>query len=142
MFKNLMFVIMFAALTLAVSCGGSATGNSANVNTNAAVKVDPANLPPGLSTVPLQPSNASTPGIPAVIANVPKGATPTPGIPSEAELKKKPKPGVTPTPGIPSPEEKRKQMGLPPKNPNASASDNPPEPMMKKNANKLPTKPQ
>lgn len=141
MFKNLTFVILLAASMLAVGCGGSATGNSANTNSNAAVKVDPANLPPGLSTVPVQPSNASTPGIPAVIANMPKGATPTPGIPSEAELKKKVKPGVTPTPGIPSEEEMRRQMGTQPKSPNAASTDAPPPSMMKKNTNKLPTKP-
>lgn len=140
MFRKFITGGLFASSIAAFGCGGSAPANSnsninININSNGAVKVDPANLPPGLSTSPIPPSNASTPGIPAVIANMPKGATPTPGIPSPEEIKKPVKPGVTPTPGIPSPEELRRQMGLPLKTANSATSD---VPMMKKNADSVP----
>ncbi len=135
MFRKLISVGLFASSVAAFGCGGSAPANSnsnSNGNINGVVNANPANLPPGLSTSPIEPSNASTPGIPAVVANVPKGATPTPGIPSPEELKKPMKPGVTPTPGIPSPEEMRRQMGAPPKASNSAPTD---VPMMKKNSN-------
>lgn len=140
MFTKLITAGLFASSIAAFGCGGSAPANSIsnsniNTNSNAFVNVDPVNLPPGLSTSPVPPSNASTPGIPAVIANIPKGATPTPGIPSPEELKKPVKPGVTPTPGIPSPEELRRQMGTPLRTSNSATSD---VPMMKKNANTVP----
>ncbi len=98
-------------------------------------------MPAGLSTAPVQPSGNSTPGIPPVIANLPKGATPTPGIPDPATLKKPMKPGVTPTPGIPDAATLRKAMGQPPTNVNAPLpSGN--QMTIKKDANKLPKKPQ
>lgn len=135
-----LFMIFVAALLFA-ACG-STPANNANGNSNGAVKLDNNNLPPGLSTSPVPITGTPTPGIPASPMSVPKGATPTPGIPSAEELKKPMKPGVTPTPGIPSPEEIRKQMGMQPKDgtpPSGSSTD---LPMMKKNANKLPKKPQ
>lgn len=107
--------IVVASAVLAIGCGGSAPANSnsnkaaANVGTGP-VNVDPANMPAGISTAPVQPSANTTPGIPATNVAVPKGATPTPGIPSPEELKKGIKPGTTPTPGIPSPEELKKAM--------------------------------
>ena len=135
-----LFVFLFS-ISLFAACG-SAPANNANGNVNGAVKLDNNNLPPGLSTSPVPLTGTPTPGIPASPMTVPKGATPTPGIPSPEELKKPMKPGVTPTPGIPSPEEIRKQMGMQPKDgtpPPATSTDTP---MMKKNTNKLPKKPQ
>jgi len=134
-------LVFLVTVSLFAACG-SAPANNANSNGNTAVKLDNNNLPPGLSTSPVPITDASTPGIPANPTAVPKGATPTPGIPSPEELKKGMKPGVTPTPGIPSPEEIRRQMsqqpktGMPP--PPDAKSDTP----MMKNANKLPKKPQ
>ncbi len=128
---------------LSFGCGSSGPANSgtntAATNSSNAVKIDPANMPEGLSpnSTPV-PNGSATPGIPANLGPLPKGATPTPGIPDAATLKKGVKPGLTPTPGIPSPEELRKQMGMKPTNMNAPASDQ----MMKKDANKLPRKPQ
>ncbi|HMT07821.1 MAG TPA: hypothetical protein PKA82_07430 [Pyrinomonadaceae bacterium] len=148
MIRIIALLTLFIATAIALACGGGATPN-ANSNTSAAkeVKLDNANLPPGISAAPVA-TNVGAPGIPVVIANMPKGATPTPGIPSAEEMKKGPKKGTTPTPGIPSPEELRRQMSgetspnIPPPN---SASDAPMmrqgPPMMKKNANKVPTKP-
>lgn len=139
------FVVAAALLVLALSfaCGSSgpansATNTAANTSSNT-VKLDPANMPEGLSpnSTPA-PGGTPIPGIPANLGPLPKGATPTPGIPDPATLKKGLKPGLTPTPGIPSPEELRKQLGMKPTNMNAPASDQ----MMKKNANKLPKKPQ
>lgn len=89
-------------------------------------------MPPGISASPVI-SNAN--GAEGTVANskLPKG-TPTPGIPSEAELRKPFKPGATPTPGIPSPEElKRMMKTLPP-----GTDVNAPPPMMKKNTNAPP----
>jgi hypothetical protein len=95
-------------------------------------KLDPANMPPGLSGSPVPIENV--PGIPANGAQaLPKGTTPTPGIPSPDEIKKGFKPGTTPTPGIPDPATIRKQMGLPPLNINAvPPGNNQPAPKGKK----------
>jgi hypothetical protein len=117
------------ALTLAaVVAASAACGGSNNTGTNAAanaapgnanvIKLDPANMPPGLSGSPVPIANV--PGISANGAQaLPKGATPTPGIPGPDQIKKGLKPGTTPTPGIPDPATIRKQMGLPPLNINA-----------------------
>ena len=141
-FSILITVLLFTALSF--GCSSVTPANSATnamANANAAVKIDPANMPAGLSTAPVQPSGNSTPGIPPVIANLPKGATPTPGIPDPATLKKPMKPGVTPTPGIPDAATLRKAMGQPPTNVNAPLpSGN--QMTIKKDANKLPKKPQ
>lgn len=89
------------------ACGSTpvANSNSANANSGPNVAVDAANLPPGLSTKPIQPSANATPGIPAntSIQTVPSNVSPAEGIPSADDLKKPQKPGATPTPGIPPP---------------------------------------
>ncbi|CAN5493535.1 hypothetical protein BH10ACI3_BH10ACI3_23760 [soil metagenome] len=138
MSKILSALLVSAIGLLAVACGGAAPGKvEKNVNTNsnavASSTVDPANMPEGLSANEIrQPVNA--PGIPNVVTRLPKGTTPTPGIPSEAELKKPFKPGATPTPGIPDQETIRRALGqrsttanMPP-----PGGNNPP-PMMKSN---------
>gem|GEM_PF-3145683 len=121
--KYLLSVFVASAVAGAVGCGGAATngsnaapGTASNVNSNmgTAIKVDPANMPEGINTNPIQPSANSTPGIPANVTVLPKGATPTPGIPSDEERKNGMKPGVTPTPGIPSDEERRRMLGKTP----------------------------
>ncbi|MBK6749778.1 MAG: hypothetical protein IPG67_07195 [Acidobacteria bacterium] len=133
--------LLITASVLFTACG-SAPSNNANSNSNRSVTLDNNNLPPGLSTSPVPITGTPTPGIPASPMTVPKGATPTPGIPSPAELKKPMKPGVTPTPGIPSPEELRRQMGMQPKVGTPPPGTSTDIPMMKKNTNKLPRKPQ
>jgi hypothetical protein len=62
---------------------------------------------------------------------MPKGATPTPGIPANANRPLKP--GATPTPGIPDQETIRRQMqGLDTTNLNAAPSANTPMMMRRK----------
>lgn len=106
--------IIILSSIFAIGCG-TAPSNVANSNSNGPVKLDPANMPAGINTSPVQPSGNSTPGIPPANAvnAVPKGATPTPGIPDPADLNKKPKPGATPTPGIPDQETLKKQLQRP-----------------------------
>ncbi|HVF47241.1 MAG TPA: hypothetical protein VNA17_06730 [Pyrinomonadaceae bacterium] len=122
------FSVVFLAVSIVVvaACGGSAPPNSTaatNVDNrppaNGEVKLDPANMPPGLSGSPV-PMTGNIPGIMANGTTLPKPTTPIPGIPSESELKKKKKPGTTPTPGIPDEETIRKAMGYRPRNANAN----------------------
>src|SRR3954451_12186173 len=110
------YVFSFGAAVLLTACGSAATNTNTAANavmTNAnVIRLDPANMPPGLSGSPLPVNNV--PGIPnngAVV--LPKGTTPTPGIPGPDAIKRGVKPGLTPTPGIPDPATIRKQMGLP-----------------------------
>jgi len=131
MYKFLIFSLACAILSTAC---GSAPSNSnsaaaANAVNAAPIKLDPANMPPGLSGSPLPVTNV--PGIPANGAQaLPKGTTPTPGIPSAEQIKKGIKPGLTPTPGIPDPATLRKQMGLPPVN--GASGDSAPAPKSRK----------
>ena len=107
--KFLMTLGSFAIVLMSIGCGSApeANSNAANVNVNVSnsriQNVDANNLPPGLSASPLAPANNSAPGIPAANAvnSLPKGTTPTPGIPDPSTLGKPAKPGATPTPGIP-----------------------------------------
>lgn len=96
MVKLTLLLMLLLALSLALACGGAPSANStANANSNIAngpnnansgpveIKLDPANMPPGLSASPIIINgnvNANT--------KPKKGTTPTPGIPSEAEIKK------------------------------------------------------
>ena len=104
--KLAVFLLIILSIALAIACGNApSTSNSSNANTNGQVvggpnnangpveiKLDPANMPPGLSANPIIINgnvNANT--------KLKKGTTPTPGIPSEAEIKKMlSKPGTTP----------------------------------------------
>ncbi|MBK8464450.1 MAG: hypothetical protein IPL32_01335 [Chloracidobacterium sp.] len=143
MFKNALILLCSVIITANFGCGSSSTSStasnsSANVNANVVmgkeIKLDPANLPAGLSAKPVQMSSNMPPGI-SVNAMPPSGKT-TPGIPSDAELKKGYKPGKFPTPGIPDQDTIRKQLGAPT---NAPPANN--VPMMKGNR-KLGGKPQ
>lgn len=120
MYKQFLTLCLFGAAFAASGCGPANPGVNTNTNVNTEVKLDPANMPPGLSATPITPS-ANTPGIPANANPLPIGKSPTPGIPSPAELKKGVKPGTKPTPGIPDQETIRRQMGQPPL-PNANAA--------------------
>lgn len=117
----LILIFVSAILTACGSPAGSNSNANTNANVNAGVKVDPANMPEGLSTKPIEPGPEPTPGIPAgnTTVTVPPNVSPAPGIPSAEELKKQRKPGATPTPGIPSEEEIRRQMNRPAGNANA-----------------------
>src|SRR5436305_6896362 len=117
MCKRLDALLCLVILIFMWACGAAPAVSNSNVNIgsntyypNTNVNIDPNNLPPGISNGPVLPSGNSTPGIPANPMILPKGATPTPGIPSPAELKKGLKHGVTPTPGIPDAETLRRQM--------------------------------
>lgn len=148
--RILMLRIKLLVITVAIAagfgCGASAPSNSnsnSNTNTNnrpVEIKVDPANMPAGLSTTPLpMPANGKMPeGISVNAATpLPRG-TNIPGIPTAEELKKGIKKGTTPTPGIPDPETIRKQMGLPAVNINVPSKG----PIMMKGNRKLGGKPQ
>ena len=116
--KFLMFLAFFGIVLISIGCGSTTEANSNTAVTNANVSnarmqnVDANNLPPGLSASPLAPVGNNVPGIsPANAANsLPKGTTPTPGIPDPSTIGKPMKPGVTPTPGIPDPATLKKQM--------------------------------
>jgi hypothetical protein len=110
---RLIFVFLLTlAVMMALACAGgrsNTTSNSttaANAGTNAnggptEIKLDPANMPPGLSASPIVINgNANRPpGIPGNVNGAKRGTTPTPGIPSEQEIKKMmQKPGSTPPP--------------------------------------------
>ena len=114
------FILVLYAVAL-FGCGASGPSNS-NTNSNSAangeIKLDPANMPPGLSAQPLPSSANLPPGI-SLNANVVPGNARTPGIPSAEELKKPFKPGRAKTPGIPDPETLRRQMSVPVTNTNA-----------------------
>ncbi|MBA3769483.1 MAG: hypothetical protein H0X08_03125 [Blastocatellia bacterium] len=131
MLKSPALFIFFISVVVSLGCGGTAPTNSTKTSSNAniAVTLDNVNLPAGLSASPLQMSNAQTPGFPANAKAITRGTTPTPGIPSEAELKKAFKPGATPTPGMPSPEEMRRQANMQGGNVNAPAGSPDPRPM-------------
>ncbi len=133
MFKNAFILVCSVIVITTFGCGSnsqsSTTSNSnANVIMSKEIKLDPANMPAGLSGSPVPPSANMPPGISVNAAPPPSGKT-TPGIPSAEELKKGFKPGKMSTPGIPDQETIRKQMGLPVTNVNAPATGD--IPMMK-----------
>jgi hypothetical protein len=113
MYKTFSVILTCLLAMIAFACAGGGTGNSANsANTVTITNLDANHMPAGLSTSPL-PINGTTPGIPAANAvninlNRP-GATPIPGI-DPGNIKIAPNPKGTPTPGIPSPAEIKKMM--------------------------------
>lgn len=120
MSNKLILVLVLVNFLIGFACSSANEKTSNSANGANVTNIDPKNMPPGLSASPIQPSGNSTPGIPDMKSgnvNLPKGATPTPGIPDEETLKKQlsgkmPK-GATPTPGIPDPETLKKQMNQP-----------------------------
>ena len=96
-----------------ISCTSSTQNSNSNTVVNREVKLDPANMPPGLSATPLPSSATLPPGISLNAVNIPVGNKPIPGIPSAEQLKQGWKPGKAQTPGIPDEANIRKQMGLP-----------------------------
>ena len=113
MFRKTCFVLMCFVAALSFGCGSPETID-ANVNKAVNITVDQANLPPEFSTTPMVSNGASTPGIPSANnANLPKGATPTPGIPDPSASKTPMPKNTPPIPGIPSEEELKKQMNTP-----------------------------
>lgn len=117
--KFLIVALVVGSSLVAAGCSSAAEANSnttaANSNTSLGntrlQNVDPKDLPPGLSANQSSPAGNSVSGISPANANaLPKGATPTPGIPDPATLGKPAKPGATPTPGIPDPATLKKQM--------------------------------
>jgi type IV secretory pathway VirB10-like protein len=121
------FVLICSVSLLSFACGSASDSNTnANVMPNSNVTItNAADLPPGMSTAPVQPSANTTPGIPPAnqVTNVPAGATPTPGIDPKNALKPM-KPGATPTPGIPDAETIKRQMSQPPANFNGPPPSN------------------
>ncbi|MEO7538600.1 MAG: hypothetical protein ABIV21_01100 [Pyrinomonadaceae bacterium] len=120
MSRNLFVLFLLVAALSLLGCGGAVENSNSNSNVNRSIVLDPANMPPGLSASPLPVNGSPIPGIPTNGAQLPRGTTPTPGIPNPQELKKGMKKGATPTPGIPDPETLRKAMGQPPSNAGAN----------------------
>lgn len=123
MIRIILLLSALAAVAIAMACGSSPANNSNVYLTNSnSVNVDnSANVLPVVdspinanvnSNAVNSPIASATPGMPPVnaMSPLPKGTTPTPGIPSPANANKMAKPGVTPTPGIPDPETLRRQM--------------------------------
>lgn len=114
MFRKTLFGLIISTSLIGLACSGgneTANSNTANANSiaNGVVITNPANMPEGLSTKPVEPSGNATPGIPdpktvnanakpanvagisdanGMVKQLPKGATPTPGIPSPDQIKK------------------------------------------------------
>lgn len=116
MFRNIFLILISVAALFSAACQsvekpGANAGNSGAATANAQ-----ANLPPEFSG---KTSNESATGNSTADPNapkatvLPKGATPTPGIPSEEEIKKQQtaSPKKTPLiPGFPSEAEMKRQM--------------------------------
>ncbi len=110
--KNILLITFVFLIALNTACS---TANAPSANSNSVSNINPANIPPEFSTVPVTPNGNSTPGIPdpkiANVNNMPKGTTPTPGIPDPKSIGRTPVPkGATPTPGIPDPKTLKEQM--------------------------------
>ena len=107
---------------IAAGCGTAVENSNANAaNANVMTNMSAEDLPEGLSPKPIEPQG-DIPGISNAnkLQQVPSNVSPAEGIPSADDLKKPRKPGATPTPGIPSEEEIRRQMNRPPVNANAN----------------------
>jgi hypothetical protein len=103
------------AVTAAIltACGADPNANLANTVGIGNVNINAANMPPGFSNAPLPLNGVNgtpTPGIPADPTNVARpGTTPIPGI-DPKNVNVKPRAGATATPGIPSEAEIRRQL--------------------------------
>jgi len=112
MWRKFLFILFCLSIAASPACQSMQTtdtnANTGNVQTG---ELDPANMPPGLSTSPLPLTGEPTPGIPHP-ANANK--VPTQDVPGIPDLTK---PGTTPVPkntppipGIPSQETLKRQM--------------------------------
>ncbi len=113
MYKTFSVILTCLLAMIAFACAGGGAGNSANsANTAVVTNIDANHLPSGLSVNAL-PINGTTPGIPeanAININLNRpGATPIPGI-DPNNIKITPNPKGTPTPGIPSAAELKQKM--------------------------------
>ncbi len=128
----ILFVLVVVISNFGCASSGPANTTS-NSNTNSMtgkeIKLDPANMPAGLSANPIPMSANMPPGISVNAVNVPIGNKPIPGIPTAEQLKKSFKPGKAQTPGIPDQETIRSQMSMPVTNINAPPAEA--VPMMK-----------
>lgn len=123
--SKIQVIAISAALLASFGCGASGTSNSStNTNGPVEIKLDPNNMPPGLSATPIpMPANGA---LPPGISVKPLEAEPgkkIPGIPTQEEIKQGVKIGKTPIPGI-DPEAARKAMGYPSANFNAPPKGN------------------
>jgi len=123
MIRIILLSTALSIVAIAMACGSSPANNT-NVyltNSNSVNVANSATVPPVVdnpvntnvnSNEANSPIASATPGISPVnaMSPLPKGTTPTPGIPSPANANKMVKPGATPTPGIPDPETLRRQM--------------------------------
>jgi len=106
------------------------SADTTNANTTA-------NVPPELSGSPVPITANSTPGIPDPnSANVKPMTGTTPGIPDTSKGKTVLPKGATPTPGIPDQETLKKQMNTPIKD--ANVVNNPPKENKPSNENSTP----
>ena len=130
MLRKFSFVLMCFSLAATLACSRAETSNS---NARTANQIDPANMPPGLSTNAITPSANTTPGISVNGNKIPAGNIP--GIPDPSTIGKTPQPKNTPPiPGIPDQETLKKQMNTPIKDTNMV--NNPPK--NQSNANNRP----
>jgi hypothetical protein len=139
MSKIKVIIAILLALVGSYGCGASGTSNSntsTNTNGPAEIKLDPNNMPPGLSTTPLPMNGPMPPGI-SLKPVEPEPGKRIPGIPTAEEIKKGVKIGKTPIPGIDS-EAARRQLGYPPANFNAPPKGD----IMMKSNRRLGSKPQ
>jgi hypothetical protein len=124
MMSRIQVALIAGALAGSIGCGAAGTSNSntgTNTNGPIEIKLDPNNMPAGLSTSPIPtPADGKLPEGISINGAPPQSRGPIPGIPSPDQLKKGIKPGTKSTPGIPDPETLRKQLGYP------SANVNPP----------------
>jgi hypothetical protein len=116
MLRKTLFGLIIASASLGLACGSSdntsSNANSANTAGNGPVVItNPANMPEGLSNKPVEPSGNATPGIPdPKSVNTNNRPANVPGISDANGMMKQLPKGTTPTPGIPSPEQIKKQM--------------------------------
>jgi len=109
---------LLAAVLLAFACSSPSVNTNTNVNTQ--IKLDPANMPPGLSGNSFTP-DVNTPGIPANANPLPRDKTTNvPGIPNNANAQNR-KGNANSTPGIPDSETLKRQMENPRTDVNGSA---------------------
>lgn len=112
-------VLLLLSVLIALGCVfACAPSGNTNTNANIEIKLDPANMPPGLSGNSFTP-DANTPGIPANSNPLPLDKrTKIPGITNNNA-------NASSTPGIPDRETIKRQNENPPTDVNGPVSDTP-----------------